>query len=46
MREIILDLFSLFYVASGKHPYGLDRNEEFRKNKELYKKKIEFFTKK
>jgi len=46
IREALTNVFALFYIANPDSPYGLDRAEEFRNNRELYEKKIKYFTKK
>ena len=46
MREVLSNLFALFYLPNPESPYGLDRVDEFWENRELYDKKIKYFTKK
>ena len=46
IREVLTNIFGLFYMANPDSPYGLDRASEFRNNRELHEKKIRFFTKK
>ena len=46
MREVLTNIFALFYMANPDSPYGLDRAEEFRDNRALYEEKIKKFTKK
>ena len=46
MREVITNIFALFYMANPESPYGLDRAEEYTENRVLYEKKIKYFTKK
>jgi len=46
ISEVLTNIFALFYMANPESPYGFDRAEEFIKNKELYEKKIKYFTKK
>ena len=46
MREVLIKIFSLFYIHNPESPYGLDRAEEYQKNRQLYEKKIAYFTKK
>ena len=46
MREVLSNMFALFYLGNPDSPYGLDRAEEFRKNRSLYEEKIKKFTKK
>ena len=33
-------------MSNPKSPYGIDRDEEFIKNKNLYEKKCKYFTRK
>ena len=46
MRDVLKIVFSLFYMEDPDSPYGLDRADEYRDNRELYEKKIKYFTKK
>ena len=46
MREVLTNIFALFYMANPESPYGLDRAKEFLENRALYEKKIKYFTKK
>ena len=46
MREVLTNIFGLFYMANPKSPYGAERAEEFTKNRELHEKKIKYFTQK
>ena len=46
MREILKNIFALFYIGNPDSPYGLDRAQEFRNNRELFEKKVVYFTKK
>ena len=46
MREVLTNIFALFYMANPDSPYGLDRAEEFRENRAVYEEKIKHFTKK
>ena len=46
MRETFVNIFALFYMANPYSPYGMNRADEFRDNKELYEKKIKYFKKK
>ena len=45
MREVLTNIFALFYLGNPDSPYGLDRANEFRKNKPLYEEKVMRFTK-
>ena len=46
MREVLTDIFALFYLSNHESPYGLDRADELRKNKPLYDAKCKYFTQK
>ena len=46
MREVLTNIFALFYLGNPDSPYGLDRADEFRNNRAVYEEKIKKFTKK
>ena len=46
MREVLTNIFALFYMGNPDSPYGLDRADELRNNRALYEEKIKYFTKK
>ena len=46
MRDIFTNIFGLFYMANPDSPYGSDRADELRNNRELYEKKVRYFTQK
>ena len=46
MREVLTNIFALFYMHNPASPYGLDRAEEFRENRAVYEEKIKKFTQK
>ncbi len=46
IREVLNDIFALFYLSNPDSPYGVDRANEFRANKKLYDEKCKFFTNK
>ena len=46
MREVLTNIFALFYMGNPDSPYGLERADELRYNRALYEEKIKFFTKK
>ena len=46
MREVIIDIFSLFYKPNPDSPYDVYRADEFRDNRALYEEKIKYFVKK
>ena len=46
MREVLTNIFALFYMANPDSPYGLDRADEFRNERAQYEEKAKFFTRK
>ena len=46
MREVLTNIFALFYMGNPESPYGLERAEELRNNRAIYEEKIKYFTKK
>ena len=46
IREILIKLYTIFYLNNPENPYGLDRAQEFNNNMELFMKKAKYFTKK
>ena len=46
MREVMTDIFALFYMGNPDNSYGMDRADEYRNNKNVYEEKIKYFTKK
>ena len=46
IKEVIIHLFYLFYKPNPNCGYGLERVHEFKENKNLYEKKIRYFTRK
>ena len=46
MREVINNVYALFYIVNADNPYGIDRAKEFKNNRELYDKKARYFTQK
>ena len=46
MRELLTNIFALFYMGNPDSPYGLDRADELRNNRAIYEEKIKYFTKK
>ena len=46
MREVLTNIFALFYLANPESPYGMDRAKEMKENKKRYDEKVKFFTKK
>ena len=46
MREVLTNIFALFYMANPDSPYGLIRADEFRNERATYEEKVKYFTKK
>ena len=46
IREVLCKIYALFYMANPDSPYGLERGMELRNNKDLYEKKVKYFTNK
>ena len=46
VKEILIQLYSIFYLQTNDSPYGLDRSIEFLENRPLYDLKTKYFTKK
>ena len=46
MRQVLLDIYSLFYMANPNSAYGLNRAKEYIDEKEVYEEKVKYFTKK
>ena len=44
IREVLTNIFGLCYCANPDSPYGIERAEELRNNKELHDKKVRYFT--
>ena len=46
VRELLIKLWTVFYVNNPDSPFGLDRADEFRNNRPLFEKKVSYFTQK
>ena len=46
IKEVLINIFGLLYKPNPDSPYGLNRAEELRSNRQLYEEKIKFFTQK
>ena len=46
MREVLTNIFALFYLGNPDSPYGLDRANEFRYDRASYEEKVKKYTKK
>ena len=46
IREVLNNIYALFYKGNPDSPYGVDRADELKNHKDLYDEKVRFFTKK
>ena len=46
MREVLTNIFALFYLGNPDSPFGIDRQSEMINNPNLFEEKVKFFTKK
>ena len=46
MREVLTNIFALFYLGNPKSPFGLDRATELVQNQALFERKVKYFTNK
>ena len=46
IKEVLLNIFSLFYMANVDSPYGINRAQEYKDKKDVYVEKVKYFTKK
>ena len=46
MRKVIFDIFILFYLGNPESPYGIDRADEMVNHRDLFEKKVKYFTEK
>ena len=46
MREVLTNIFALFYLGNPESPFGVDRQEEMIKTPELFEEKVKYFTQK
>ena len=46
MREVLNNIYALFYRGNPESPYGIDRAQELKNTKDLYDEKVRYFTKK
>ena len=46
IKEVLTNIFGLFYMANPESPYGAERAEEFKQNRALHEEKIKYFTNK
>ena len=46
IREVLTNIFALFYMGNPDSPYGIDRQSEMKNNPSLFEQKIRYFTNK
>ena len=46
IREILIKLYTIFYLSNPNSPFGDDRANEIRYNRQLFEEKVKYFTKK
>ena len=46
MNEVFINIFGLLYTPNPESPYGLDRANEYKTNRQLYEDNIKYFTRK
>ena len=46
IKEVLINIYSLFYTHNPDSPYGISRAKEYKQNYSLYEEKIKYFTKK
>ena len=46
MREVLTNIFALFYMGNPESPYGIDRQNEMVNHQDLFERKVRFFTNK
>ena len=46
IKEVLMNIFALFYMGNEKSPYGMDRQAEMMCNRQLFEEKIRYFTQK
>ena len=46
IREVLTNIFALFYMGNPESPFGTNRQAEMMNNPLLFEKKIQYFTKK
>ena len=46
IRQLIQEIYALFYLANPDSGYGIDRNQLYRTNKDEYERRCRIFTKK
>lgn len=46
IREVLVQLYSIFFLQNPESPYGIYRTEEYIKNRPLFELKAKYFTQK
>ena len=46
IKEVILDILSFFFICDPDCPFGLERADLIRNNRELFDKRARYFTRK
>ena len=46
IKEVILDILTFFFICDPDCPFGLERSDLIRKNRELFDKRVKYFTQK
>ena len=46
MKEVLYNIYSLFYFANPDSPYGIDRAREYIEDINTFYEKAKYFTKK
>ena len=46
VREILTNIFALFYMGNPQSPYGIDRQSEMLNTPQIFEQKIKYFTNK
>jgi len=46
IREVLNNIYALFYKGNPDSPYGIERADELKNHKDLYDEKVRYFTQK
>lgn len=46
MREVINNIYALFYQGNAESGYGIERSQEYTNNRALFDEKVKYFTQK
>jgi len=44
IREVLNNIYALFYMGNPDSPYGIERADELKNHKDLYDEKVRYFT--